>query len=402
MHDSVSHVKRLVLSKPVDMQHIDILDGLRAISMIAIAWFHFWQQSWLATTFDVGQWHIDLDWIPRSGYLFVDVLILLSGFCLFLPYARHLLIGTEYPKTGDFFFKRFIRIMPSYWLCLIIVLTCFALPGDEYAGNWKELRLDVLSHLSFTHTFWPETYMWTKLNVVLWTLAVEVQFYLIFPLLAKQFCKQPVLIYLAMVTTTLIFRDGIVRPSTDIGMLFNQLPNFLDVYANGMAGALLYCHCVRHYNASRYKNALAIGATLLALLFAYQATAMMHELSLLSNNLQAWQSENRFLWSATILGFILSSAFSLAVFRLILSNTVFVFISAISYNYFIWHQYLAVRLKQWNFPPSIYENPNVEGDHDWQILYTCSAILLSTLVGAILTYGFERPIADKLRKFWHK
>lgn len=397
MHNFVSQLQHKFIFKPVDIQYIDVLDGLRAISIISIAWFHFWQQSWLSTDFDIGSQHLNLDWIPRSGYLFVDVLILLSGFCLFLPYARHLTTGAEYPESRAFFFKRFIRIMPSYWLCLIIVLLCVAIPTNEYAENWSEMRLDILSHLSFTYTFWAETYMGTKLNGVLWTLAIEVQFYLIFPIIAKQFCKQPILVYLSMVTITLLFRKGIVNSSTNISMLVNQLPNFFDVYANGMAGALIYCYCARYYTANMHKNLIAVASTVIAMLIAYHAALMMQELSSLSTNLQVWQSENRFRWSATILGFILTSAFSLTFFRLLLSNAVFVFLSTISYNYFIWHQYIAVRLKLWHFPPSIYENPNMEGDHSWQIMYTCSVIILSILVGASLTYGFERPVANKLR-----
>ena len=63
---------------------IDILDGIRAIAVLIVVWFHFWQQSWLMPI--AGDFNID--WIPRNGALLVDMLILLSGFCLFLPYAK--------------------------------------------------------------------------------------------------------------------------------------------------------------------------------------------------------------------------------------------------------------------------------------------------------------------------
>ena len=88
--------------------HIDVLDGIRAVTITIIVWFHFWQQTWIMPIW--GKFNID--WIPRSGSICVDMMILLSGFCLFLPYARQMVYGTETVSAKEFYIKRAARIMP--------------------------------------------------------------------------------------------------------------------------------------------------------------------------------------------------------------------------------------------------------------------------------------------------
>ena len=51
--------------------------------------------------------------------------------------------------------------------------------------------------------------------------------------------------------------------------------------------------------------------------------------------------------------------------------------------------------------PSEYENPNWEGDAVWQMRYTLACFLVSLAVAAVLTYGFERPIAKALQNKWN-
>lgn len=48
---------------------------------------------------------INLEWLWRTGYVFVDMLILLSGFLLFLPHARHMVEGRKLDSTVTFYRK---------------------------------------------------------------------------------------------------------------------------------------------------------------------------------------------------------------------------------------------------------------------------------------------------------
>ena len=94
--------------KPDSSQKWDIgvLHGFRAIMVLLVANFHIWQQGWLGQTFRIGPVTIEMDFLTRSSYLFVDGMILLSGFLLFLPYARAMDEEYPLPKPGDFYLAR--------------------------------------------------------------------------------------------------------------------------------------------------------------------------------------------------------------------------------------------------------------------------------------------------------
>lgn len=71
-----------------DRPYLAAADLLRVFSVGLVAWFHIWQQSWLNPGFSVlGTW-VDLQRLVRRGYMMVDLLLLLSGFLLYLPCAR--------------------------------------------------------------------------------------------------------------------------------------------------------------------------------------------------------------------------------------------------------------------------------------------------------------------------
>ena len=65
-------------------KRIPELDGLRVLMIFIVSWYHIWQQSWLRPM--IGSY--SLDYLVRSGYIWVDGTVLLSAFLLFLPYAK--------------------------------------------------------------------------------------------------------------------------------------------------------------------------------------------------------------------------------------------------------------------------------------------------------------------------
>ena len=81
-------IRMLPYQEAPDPRHIDVLDGFRALFVLLVGWYHIWQQGWLSPTFVISGRVISLDFLLRSGYLWVDGLILLSGFLLYLPYAQ--------------------------------------------------------------------------------------------------------------------------------------------------------------------------------------------------------------------------------------------------------------------------------------------------------------------------
>ena len=102
------------LAGDYEIYRIGVLDGIRAIAIFLVAWYHIWQQSWLQPLTE----HVNLDWLVRNGSILVDMMILLSGFCLFLPYARDMVYGDKTDTVSGFYVKRVARIVPSYYLSL--------------------------------------------------------------------------------------------------------------------------------------------------------------------------------------------------------------------------------------------------------------------------------------------
>ena len=83
-------------------REIGALYGFRVLMTLLVANFHIWQQSWLPQTVTLLGSRISFDYITRTGYIFVDGLILLSGFLLFLPHAGCRREGTKPPSVLAF------------------------------------------------------------------------------------------------------------------------------------------------------------------------------------------------------------------------------------------------------------------------------------------------------------
>lgn len=394
-------MEQLPVNNRIDTHRIDVLDGVRAFSILIVVWYHFWQQSWLAPVLRLpdalarvlGTGTISFDIIPRTGYLLVDMMLLLSAFCLFLPHARAMLSGEPVPGTLSFYKKRLVRILPPYLLCVFALFSYAALSG-QYGSAGEALR-DLFANLTFTQTLSPDTYFYTKINGVLWTAAIEMQFYLIFPLLAYAFRKQPVIAYLGLVLAAAVYTRGYALPSGDARFLVNQLPAFLGVFANGMLGAYLFVAVAKHFPRCA---AVSVPATLLAGLSLLLINRFQH-MAVVASDVQAFQLAMRYPLSLAFLLFILASALSARWLRLLLGNPLTRFFAAISYNLYIWHQWLAIRLKEWRIPYWTGERlPNLTGNRVWQTRYTLICFVAAIALAALLTYCFERPAVRLLTR----
>ena len=379
---------------PPSLRHVDTCDGLRALAVMVVAWFHIWQQSWLYPGFDIFGAHVNLDPLVRSGYIWVDIMILISGFCLYLPWARMRYEGGSAPRVRDFYARRLMRIQPSYLLTLAIMFTV-ALATNAYYTREHMLR-DILSHLTYTHMFFYDAYYSSNLGGALWTLAVEMQIYLIFPLLARAFYRLPATTFAAMVAFSLAFRGWVGANIQDISLYFNQLPAYLDTFAIGMACAALHAYLAKKkHNGFGRIFCSAGSALMLAMLWQVvrrQAGNPNVEM------IRLGQMSNRLAMGLLGGGLLLLSANAGLIVRRVMSNPVTRFISSVSLQFYIWHQTIAVWLLKYRVIPSEYENPNWEGDAVWQMRYTLACFLVSLAVAAVLTYGFERPVARALQK----
>ena len=377
------------------------LDGLRVLMILIVSWYHIWQQSWLRPF--IG--HYSLDYLVRSGYVWVDGTVLLSCFLLFLPWARAMADGTPAPKTEDFYYRRFRRVVPGYYFITLTVLFAVALPWELYQSP-QFLVKDLATHLTFTFTFFYDTYVATPLGAASWTLAILVQGYLLFPLIARGVMKRPALTLSLMAAVCFGFRAWCVWALYDYTMVVNQLLNFLDIYVLGIGTAIAFVRLEKNREEQGGKLApgwqilatavfLGVFCLLLALLRFQAASSGYAEI-------QKRQMMYRPLFGLCFATLALSAPFSVLPLRKLLGNPVTKFLGAISMNYYLIHQTVTVHLKRLGIPRSESSEPHLAGELQWQMKYTALAFGLSIVLAVIVTYGVEKPAGRLLDKWKQK
>jgi len=381
---------RFSLDMDIDCRHVDVVDGIRGFSVLLVLWFHFWQQTWFMPNYPtpwlsfLGITDLTPSHIRWVGYIFVDMMVLLSAFCLTLPAARSMLLGETVDDACTFYKKRFARIYPSY---LLAVLVSFGY--QLYMGNYATVSYavrDLVSHLTFTHMFRADTYIYAPINGVLWTVALEVQFYLFFPLLVKLFRKSPLLFWGTLTGFGGLFIYEYALKQTPVNMQVNQFPTFLPVFANGMLGAYLFTlYCLK----APYKRLWGLLFTVLAVIGAVLIRNQVVAAQMYREDKQIWQLQNRIGLSLCYTLFLLSAALSWKPLRWLFSNPVAKFLGAISYNLYLYHQRLIVLLRM-SLGFRSGADVSAAGSR-MQLFLTVEALGLSLLLAAVLTYLWERP-----------
>ena len=386
MKREVRRLKRLSRRESIP-DYVDTLDGFRALGTLLVVAFHYWQQSWIALGFTVLGYRVDTSNLVVNGAFGVELLFLLSGFCLYYPLAMH----PERPLSlGNYVYKRAVRILPSYFLCVIVSAASQigrldpALLREQFWGNMTLTQMMTPS-LAYNH-----------LNGPLWSIAIEAQFYVVFPLLAKAFKKRPFGVMLG----AFLIAEGWRWYLRDIdysriGFLMNQLPAMIDVFVGGMLAAHVVACCrrgLRGRQQQRLAPAFAV-ATLAFLLLWILAAKYMGRLRFVDmpENESRMRMDIRKFLVAGFGGSIACSAMASKWLRRALGNPVSRFISAISYQIYLWHAWYALRLKEWHIPPYATERAMDDEAWRWPFLWLCLALTLATAL--LLTYGFERPIS---------
>lgn len=376
-------------SRSASAAHVDVFDGLRAIAILLVVWLHTWQLSWMRNDIQIGSFRLDWSFIPETGFTGVELFFFISGFCLFYPYARHALEGGSRQGWGTYFYRRAIKIVPSYLLSIALVIAIFK-PQFFTQPDWPWL---LGSHLLFLHNTTYSTE--AAINGVLWSLGVEVQFYLLFPLVCWAFLRQPVWTYAALCVGAIAWRGGVQAfGMLDYRLLLDQLPGYVDFFANGLMAAYVIVHLRRHFGepgAWRWLYTAGAAAALLAFGLLLQGLFESRIGSLTWP--WDWQVENRTFLGFAFLALGVCSAFAVTPWRRALANPLFVFFSTISYNLYIYHQLIARELMSRRIPAPTTVDPHA--DPNWAVPFMAYAIVLSVGWAALVTYAFERPLLKK-------
>ena len=164
----------------------------------------------------------------------VAIFFVLSGFLLFRPYVLAHHRGRPWPATATYLRRRAQRILPAYWLVVGVALLALTANRSEGTGGWlRQVTLTQIYSGRFDRAGLSQT----------WSLATEVSFYLLLPLLASVVLRgnpRPALTLAALLVVPPLWRVYLAvdpRLLPDTGDLW--LPGYLDWFALGMLLALV-------------------------------------------------------------------------------------------------------------------------------------------------------------------
>ena len=353
-------------------KYLPSIDSLRALAVLAVIIYH-----------------VDVNYLP-GGFLGVDLFFVLSG------YLISSLIIKEYRKTGslnlyNFYIRRARRLLPAVYFMITIGLVVMVLFNEVLL---RKSHLDAIFGYIYSSNWW---YIFHKLDYFdsfgaqspfkhLWSLAIEEQFYMIFPLLfllinRKKKSKDGTY---KLNKNFLYVVLGLILVSLIAHILLFDINNISRIYFGtdtrafsllvGVVGAILYPMEKLHAKETPQQNIMYSVVSLVSI--ATLITVMIY-----TSEYNTWLYRGGFLLVA-ILGLIviISSGKQHTLMSRLLSFKPVVFIGKISYSLYLWHFTILVLTT----PVSEIGNPN--------IIFVILRIIL-TFALATASYVFvETPI----------
>lgn len=202
------------------------LDGVRGLAALFVVLHHCWLMSFPGYPANTGPaW---TTWLVY-GHFAVVVFIVLSGFSLAVSPARR---GWQLGSMRRFAQRRAWRILPPYWAALVFSLvvawTLVPQPGEgpptaKSVAVYGLLLQDIFGAPSPNGAFW--------------SIAIEAQLYLVFPLMLLVMWRAGALVMVGSVAGVVVLL-GLFAPSVPlVGELMRLTPQFAALFGLGAAAA---------------------------------------------------------------------------------------------------------------------------------------------------------------------
>ena len=370
--------------------------GLRALAAISVAVTH---ASYISS-FNVQS--SDLGPITSRLDIGVAVFFVISGFLLYRPFALAHLSGKPRPTLRDYARRRFLRIIPAYWLVLTVVLAIPVLRPH----NVKLTPLKILTHYLLIHIYASRLGLPPVQQS--WTLATEVAFYAFLPLFAFALARfgrsdrrQALTIEVAAVVGLYVFglawRAYLLKEVTDRGsrgLMSLWLPARMDHFALGMLVAVLSANEQARGRAMKWAQSRALpyaawliaGGAFIFLCYGFGLDTNRGPGAMISHAQEWWLYA---LWGIVGVFAILPAVFGPqegSFVHGILRDPVIAWLGVVSYGVYLWHEAAIDFLLRWkhldpaNSFPIPYNFP----------LMTFWMLALTIPLAALSWYGLER------------
>lgn len=302
--------------------YIPAVDGLRAISILLVLAFH-----------DIGP-RTSVIGHALNGWIGVDVFFVISGYLI-----TSILLKEARESGGDFSLKKFyirrwLRIAPVYYVFLAVVLAWKFWGGDHHLKPFVYAAL-YLTNLDLAFG-WNLTAFKVGMPHI-WSLALEEQFYLIFPATLKFFKKHALALTTGVIAAVYAWRLYLVAHGAEWWRIVHGFDTKVDTIMFGVLTAILLTRPKFRELASKLVgNWMAQVALSVGLLYSFQQ---------LGHPMNGGVPEHMFFWgvkmpmtSLLISGLLISVISNpKAIVAVALANPVAVFVGKLSYSIYLWH-----------------------------------------------------------------
>ena len=310
-----------------EMGYLPGLDGVRALAVIGVLLYH-----------------ADLSWIP-GGFLGVDVFFVLSGFLITS------LILEEFDRSGRVDFRKFYlgrarRLLPALILVLVVVSLAAALVYQDAA---RQLASDVVASIFYVNNWWyiaaDQSYFEfigrPPLLKHLWSLAVEEQFYLVWPAIAflamRRFARKGVFAVaaiLAILSTIWMLQLAVA----------NGFPDFADPSRayfgtdSHSMGLLIGAAMATFWRPGRMRRSLPTGASVIITAIGIAALLAVIWFFVFVGEFTPWLYRGGFLGLALIVATLIAAASHPGVgLGKAMGTQPWRYIGQRSYGLYLWH-----------------------------------------------------------------
>jgi peptidoglycan/LPS O-acetylase OafA/YrhL len=314
--------QHIASTRPVSQRHIPALDGVRALAILMVVVHHTLYQVPVVSLAQNLLVHV-----TGQGWVGVDLFFVLSGFLI-----TGILLDIKDPVHAlrKFYLRRILRIVPVYVAFLLFSLFAARALGILTADESAQLHATQLWFWTYSVNLLIALHSWSAASfptVHLWSLAVEEQFYLIWPLA----------VLLMAPRTTMRAAVGCIIAAEVIRLLFILggaggqanyvlLPSRMDSLA---AGAFLACAFRNPALWARVLNARVKLASVCSIILV--AVILYHHTIANQDPLEQLVAFPAIVGLASV---VVSTAAAGSRF---LAGSVLRFVGKISYGMYLWH-----------------------------------------------------------------
>jgi peptidoglycan/LPS O-acetylase OafA/YrhL/lysophospholipase L1-like esterase len=362
-----------LISRPQDSRfpYLPGIDALRAIAVLAVFFYHS-----------------QVSWMP-GGFLGVDVFFVISGFLITSLLLREFRHG-GHVRLGRFWLRRAQRLLPAVGVLVAVCMIAAAilepdridaLRGDAiaslaYFANW---------HFVYSHQSYFEQFQAPSLFTHLWSLSVEEQFYLFWPLVfatgMKLFGRGRLLLgVLAGAAGSVILAWILFDPGADASRVYYGT----DTHAVGLLAGVALAMVWSPIELRRRETGPLVGPVLDVvgvLALAYVALSFIH---VHDYDIALWHGG--YLWLALVTALLLAVlAHPASSLGAVLGKAPVLWLGLRSYSFYLWH-----------WPVLVLTRPGIDVDLPKGVLIPLQLALVLAL--ADLSYRFvELPFRGKAK-----